>query len=87
VEEARNRLKYGQKVKVTTDAYPDKVFEGRVSFISDEAEFTPKQVQTEKERTRLVYRIKIDIENSNGELKPGMPADAKIVGQVANLPQ
>ena len=50
-----------------------------VSFISEEAEFTPKSVQTEKERVRLVYRIKIDIENPDRELKPGMPADARIL--------
>jgi HlyD family secretion protein len=72
-------VKLGQKAEVSTDAYPGKVYPGRISFISEEAEFTPKQVQTEKERTRLVYRIKIDIDNPNQELKPGMPADARIV--------
>ena len=50
-----------------------------MSFISAEAEFTPKTVQTEQERVKLVYRIKIDIENRNMELKPGMPADAEII--------
>jgi len=72
------RVKVGQKAKVTTDTYPDKVYEGRVSFIAQEAEFTPKNVQTEKERVKLVYRIKIDITNPKMELKPGMPADAVI---------
>ncbi len=72
------RVKVGQKAKVTTDTYPGKVYEGRVSFIAQEAEFTPKNVQTEKERVKLVYRIKIDITNPNMELKPGMPADAVI---------
>jgi HlyD family secretion protein len=53
-----------------------------VSFISPEAEFTPKNVQTQKERVKLVYRIKIDVHNPEMELKPGMPADAVIeVGQ------
>ena len=51
---------------------------GNISFISPEAEFTPKSVQTEKERVKLVYRIKIIVPNPAGELKPGMPADAEI---------
>ena len=72
------RVKVGQKVRVTTDSYDDKVYEGRVSFISGQAEFTPKNVQTNKERVKLVYRIKIEIANPNMELKPGMPADAEI---------
>ena len=72
------RVKVGQLVKVTTDTYPGKVYEGRISFISSEAEFTPKNVQTQKERVKLVYRVKIDIGNPNMELKPGMPADAVI---------
>jgi len=63
---------------VTTDTYPGKVYKGRISFISSEAEFTPKSVQTEEERVKLVYRIKIALENQGRELKPGMPADAMI---------
>ena len=70
------RVKWGQEAEVTTDAYPGKVYKGCVSFIASEAEFTPKNVQTEKERVKLVYRIKIDIDNPERELKPGMPADA-----------
>jgi HlyD family secretion protein len=73
------RVKVGQPVRVTTDTYPDKRYEGRVSFIAAQAEFTPKSVQTEKERVKLVYRIKVDIRNPNMELKPGMPADAEIL--------
>ena len=73
------RVKIGAKVKVTTDSFPDKVYQGRVSFISSEAEFTPKQIQTEEERVKLVYRIKVDVENPNQELKLNMPADAEIV--------
>jgi HlyD family secretion protein len=73
------RVKLGQKARITSDSYPGKVYEGRVSFISSEAEFTPKTVQTPKERVRLVYRIKIDITNQNMELKPGMPVDADII--------
>lgn len=73
------RVKVGQRVRVTTDTYPGKVYEGRLSFISSEAEFTPKNVQTKKERVKLVYRVKVDIQNPNMELKPGMPADADIL--------
>jgi HlyD family secretion protein len=73
------RVKLGAKVKVTTDSYPGKVYDGRVTFISSEAEFTPKQIQTEQERVKLVYRIKIELDNSRRELKSNMPADAEIV--------
>jgi len=72
------RVKVGQKVRITTDTYPGKIYNGEISFISSEAEFTPKNVQTQKERVKLVYRIKIIIQNPNMELKPGMPADAEI---------
>ena len=72
------RVKLGQKVSVTTDSYPGKVYPGKIIFISSEAEFTPKNVQTAKERVKLVYRIKVNMENPHGELKPGMPADARI---------
>lgn len=72
------RIHWGQDAAVTTDTYPGKPYHGHISFISSTAEFTPKSVQTYKERVTLVYRIKIDIDNSNHELKPGMPADAHI---------
>ena len=72
------RVKVGQPVEVTTDTYPGKKYAGRVSFIASQAEFTPRNVQTRKERVRLVYRIKVDIPNPERELKPGMPADAVI---------
>ena len=72
------RVRWGQEATITTDTYPGKQYHGRVSFISSSAEFTPKSVQTYKERVTLVYRIKIDIDNPNHELKPGMPADARI---------
>ena len=73
------RVKLGQKVRVTTDTYTGKRYEGRITFISSQAEFTPKNVQTEKERVKLVYRIKVDIPNPKMELKPGMPADGDIL--------
>jgi HlyD family secretion protein len=72
------RIRWGQEATITTDTYPGKQYRGHISFISSSAEFTPKSVQTYKERVTLVYRIKIDIENPNFELKPGMPADARI---------
>lgn len=72
------RVAVGQQASVTTDTWPDRKYQGRLSFISPEAEFTPKSVQTEKERVKLVYRIKITVPNPAGELKPGMPADAEI---------
>ncbi|MBZ5573655.1 MAG: efflux RND transporter periplasmic adaptor subunit [Acidobacteriia bacterium] len=72
------RIRWGQDATITTDTYPGKQYHGRVSFISSAAEFTPKSVQTYKERVTLVYRIKIDLDNPNHELKPGMPADAHI---------
>ena len=70
------RVKLGTKAKITTDSYPGKEYEGRVSFIASEAEFTPKQIQTKEERVKLVYRIKIDLQNPEHELKSNMPADA-----------
>jgi HlyD family secretion protein len=73
------KVKWGQEVIVTTDLRPKKEYRGRISFISSQAEFTPKQIQTEKERVTLVYRIKINIPNPDRELKPGMPADGKII--------
>ncbi|GAB6907544.1 Secretion protein HlyD family protein [Desulfosarcina cetonica] len=72
------RIRLGQTALVTVDAYPDRTWKGRVSFISSAAEFTPRSVQTFKERTNLVYRIKIQLDNPDGVLKPGMPADARV---------
>jgi len=73
------RVKVGQKARVTTDTWPGKAYEGTVTFIASEAEFTPKNVQTQKERVKLVYRVKITIPNPKMELKPGMPADTEIL--------
>jgi len=73
------RVRLGSKVKVTTDSYPGKVYDGRVTFIASEAEFTPKQIQTAEERVKLVYRVKIEMDNPKHELKSNMPADAEIV--------
>ena len=73
------RVKVGQTARARTDTYAGKFYEGRVSFLSSQAEFTPRNVQTEQERVKLVYRVKIDFPNPQMELKPGMPADAEIV--------
>ena len=76
------KIRLNEAVDVTTDTYPGKTYRGRISFISPEAEFTPKTVETHAERVTLVYRIRIDIDNATHELLPGMPADASI----ASLP-
>jgi HlyD family secretion protein len=73
------KVKIGSKARVTTDSYPGKMYNGRVTFISSEAEFTPKQIQTQQERVKLVYRIKIELDNPQHELKSNMPADAEIL--------
>jgi len=73
------RVKLNQPVDVKTDTYRDRTSKGRISFISQESEFTPKHIQTTQERVKLVYRIKIDLANPNLELKPGMPADGYII--------
>jgi len=77
-EEQIGRIQLGESAHVTVDSYPGRPFSGRVSEISSEAEFTPKNVQTKKERVNLVFRIKIMLDNPEGILKPGMPADADI---------
>jgi HlyD family secretion protein len=70
------KVKPGQKVEVRVDTFPEKVYEGSVSFVSPEGEFTPKIIQTQKERVKLVYMVKVSIPNPDLELKSGMPADA-----------
>jgi multidrug resistance efflux pump len=72
------RVHVGQTARVTVDAFPGQPFQGRVTEIASSAEFTPRNVQTQKERVNLVFRLKIAIANPDGRLKPGMPADAVI---------
>lgn len=72
-------VKIGQKVNVSIDSFPDKIFEGKVVSISNKAEFTPKTIQTKEERVKLVFAVKVAIENKEMILKPGMPADAEII--------
>ena len=73
------KVKFGMKAYITTDAYPGKKYPAWVSFINSKAEFTPKTVETYKERVTLVYRCKIRAQNLNYDLKPGMPAEAVIL--------
>jgi HlyD family secretion protein len=74
-------IKLGQKAEVSVDAFKNKKFEGKVTYISPEAEFTPKNIQTKDERTKLVFAVKIELPNPDFQLKSGMPADAKIFFQ------
>ena len=71
-------VRLNEESRVTTDSYPGKSYRGRISFISPQAEFTPKTVETNAERVTLVYRIRIDIDNPTHELLPGMPADGHV---------
>lgn len=74
------KVRLGQKAQVSIDSFgKTKPFEGYVTYISPTAEFTPKNVQTKEERTKLVFGVKIEVENPDGALKPGLPADARIV--------
>lgn len=78
-EDKLGLVKLGQKAKITVDSYKGKAYEGIVTYISSEAEFTPKTVQTKEERVKLVFGIKVRVKNMNDELKPGMPADVRIL--------
>lgn len=73
------QVQVGQPARVFVDAYPGDVFEGRVTFIAAEAEFTPRNVQTREERVNLVFGVKITLANPGHRLKPGMPADVEIL--------
>jgi HlyD family secretion protein len=70
------RLRIGQEAQVRTD--DGQARRGRVTFIASKAEFTPKNVQTRDERVKLVYKLKIGLENQDGLFKPGMPAEARL---------
>lgn len=79
VSEARyGRIKLGDTVDIMVDSFPGEKFSGKVIYISDQAEFTPKNIQTKEERVTQVFGIKIEIPNPELKLKPGMPADAVI---------
>lgn len=72
-------IKLGQKAYLKVDSFPDKKFPGSVVLISNKAEFTPRTIQTKDERVKLMYAVKISVDNPAMELKPGMPADATIL--------
>ena len=77
-EQELAKVHLGEQAKVFIDALPDKPFDGTVSFISSIAEFTPKNIQTKEDRTKLVFGVRIEIPNPDQTLKPGMPADAYV---------
>lgn len=78
-ENQLGKVALGQEAKISSDTFPGKAYRGKVAFIASEAEFTPKNVQTTEERVRLVYAVKVRIEDDPGqELKPGLPADVSL---------
>jgi HlyD family secretion protein len=77
-ENELGKVKLGGKADVVIDTYPDRTFPGKVIFISPIAEFTPKNVQTKEDRTKLVFGVKLEVDNKEGILKSGMPADAYV---------
>jgi len=72
------KVRIGQEAFVTTDAYPRRKFPGTLRYIANEAEFTPKNIQTREERVKLVYEARVYLSNEEGILKPGMPADVSL---------
>ena len=80
-EDQIGAVQIGMAAHITSDTYPGKVYDGHVTFIGSEAEFTPRNVQTTEERIKLVYPVKVRITGDPGfELKPGIPADVTLVG-------
>jgi HlyD family secretion protein len=71
----------GDRVQITTDSYPDEHFEGQVTNIADQAQFTPTLVLTAEERVKLVFAVEVRIESGLNKIKPGMPVDAEIISQ------
>jgi len=80
-EDRLGHVRVGQPVEVSVDSFPDRTFVGRVVAIADEAEFTPRNVQTQEERVNMVFAVDVLIPNPDHVLKPGVPADALIVAQ------
>ena len=72
------KIKYQDKARIYVDSFPDRFFEGRITFIAPKAEFTPRDVQMDEHRSRIVYKVEVGINNPEGILKPGMPADIDI---------
>ena len=79
-EDSYGQVKLGQAAHVTVDSYPGVTFTASAVRIADQAEFTPRNVQTVEGRRTTVYAIKLDVPNPDGKLKPGMPADVTFDG-------
>lgn len=75
------KVRLGAPAKIKVDTFPDREFDGRVSYVSSQAEFTPKNVQTQEERVKLVFAVNVTVDNRDGTLKPGMPADVYIAAE------
>jgi HlyD family secretion protein len=75
------RIKLGTPVEVVCDSFPGRAFRGKIDYISSEAEFAPKNIQTKEERLKLVFMIKAYLDNPDGVLKPGLPVDVKVLYQ------
>jgi HlyD family secretion protein len=75
-EDKVGHIRLGDEVAVSVDSFPGRTFTGRVTYIANQAEFTPKNVQTPEERVNMVFAVKITLPNPGHDLKPGMPADA-----------
>lgn len=75
-ENQYGKIHLAQKARVRVDSFPGRTFEGTVTYIADQAEFTPRNVQTTESRSTTVYKVEISLPNPNHDLKPGMPADA-----------
>lgn len=78
-ETAIGYVHQGQHVNVSVDSFPKRVFEGQVTFIAQEAQFTPRNVQTKDQRTTTVFAVRVELPNTDHALKPGMPADGVIL--------
>lgn len=72
------KIRLGQKAQISVDSFPDKKFSAKIISIANKAEFTPKTVETKEDRVKLVFAVKLAVENPGAALKPGMPADASI---------
>lgn len=80
-EDRVGRLAIGGAAEIRSDAYPERRYQGEITFIADEAEFTPRTVQTREERVKLVYRVKVRVVGDSAlELKPGLAADVRLAG-------
>jgi HlyD family secretion protein len=79
------RVRLGAPAKVTVDAFPGREFAGRVTYVASQAEFTPRNVQTQEERVKLVFAVNVTSDSADGVLKPGMPADVAIAAETSTV--